>query len=56
MGASLAIDDFGTGHSSLSQLARLPFDTIKIDKSFMSSVRNDGGRAEGSGLDFVACP
>src|SRR5262245_8947400 len=41
MGASLAIDDFGTGNSSLSQLARLPFDTIKIDKSFLTSVRKD---------------
>ena len=42
MGASLAIDDFGTGHSSLSQLARLPFDTIKIDKSFIRAIRQDG--------------
>ena len=34
-GASLAIDDFGTGLSTLGQLKDVPFDTVKIDKSFL---------------------
>ena len=46
LGVKLAIDDFGIGYSSMGQLSALPFDSLKVDRSFIAGLGTEEGATE----------
>ena len=54
-GVRFAIDDFGTGYSSLSRLKELPFDRVKIDRSFVTDLLTNESDKEVCRAIFALC-